>query len=138
MTKPIFNQKIRISKKLLASLPPIVADAIKTIQSDHDSIKSMNVSIYQDWYELYCDEGDQYTCIYGDEVKSLEMVSAHTIGASNVRYEIGAIIPLPVGTVLLTVWYLGKYHLQLTNIVPSSASVNPQIGAANLLPAFIS
>lgn len=114
------RQKIRISKKSLKAFDGAVANAILQLQGKHCTIKSFTYDTYPEGYQLYLAEGDRYTFVYGGKTMSIEMVAEHNFGykAENFLYGIGASIPMPVGTTILTVYYAGVkgYQLHVTNV----------------------
>lgn len=116
----MLGSKIRISKKSLKEFEGAVADAILKLQARHGTIKSFTYDNQPSGYQLYLAEGDRYTCIYGDKAMSIEMVAEHNFGyqAKGFSYEIGATIPIPAGTTILTVYYAGVkgYQLHITNV----------------------
>jgi hypothetical protein len=106
---------IRISKKLYNSLPDDVANALRGVVARHPNIKSLRIVNEPEGYKTYHGEGEEYTYYYDGQVMTLQMVSESTIGASGVRYEIGAQSPpLPAGTLVFRTWYAGVNGYQLT------------------------
>lgn len=107
--------KHRISQKLLTQLPAAVAGAIRDA-ADRHGIKSLTHVARPAGFAYIAGEGERITAVYRGEAMCVEMVAEHTVGASGVRHEIGARIPLPVGAVLVVVGYMSGYYLTLYTV----------------------
>ncbi len=117
---------IRISKKLLSTLPKIVADEIKRLADDY-GIKSLTYKHEAAPYRLYLGEGDRITLIRGEQVGSLEMVAEHNIGAAGVSHQIGDSFNVPVGTTIIRISYYAKFWMDVVNVGPYRLPEKPQI-----------
>lgn len=106
--------KHRISKKTLSQMPAPIAAKVKEL-GERFNLKSF--SYYQSSaLKVYHAEGSKYFYFYDGKELSVEMVSENTVGASGVRYEIGAEVLLPVGAVVIEVWYLGGFGMSISSV----------------------
>lgn len=108
------STKVRISKKLAREIPAEVYAAIVRM-ADHTEIKSFSYSA-KPTHKLYAGEGDRFCIIYMGEEMSVEMVSECNVGAANVRHEIGSVVPVPAGTVVIRVGYYSGYYMEVVNV----------------------
>lgn len=127
MNTTIATGRIRVSKKLLASLPVPIANQIQALQQRYHTIKTLRVSVYAPGYTQYLSEDSRYHYA-GFDPKSgqyvvssgIEMASEHNFQAATAtyRHEIGAGIPIPVGGFVFEVYYAGcdGYQLALINV----------------------
>lgn len=118
--------RLRISKKILAELPPIVAEKLSTIAKRY---RRATFDYYQipAGSSLYHEEGARYWYIYGDNVTYREMASEFTMGMSAGTHDaIGARVAFPAGTTIICVSYFSKYLVSLYNFceVPPALSTN--------------
>lgn len=107
--------KLRISKKVLKQLPVEIAEQIEALGKNYN-VKSFTLQNVAPGYKQYHSEGSKYTYIHGKNTMRVDMVSESTIGASNVHYEIGAEVALPVGTTVIEVWYYQTFGMAVTNV----------------------
>lgn len=108
------STKIRISKKLATEIPAEVYAAI-VAAADHTNIKSFSYE-QKPTHKIYAGEGERYTVIYMGQAMSVEMVAEHNLGAANVRHEIGSVVNVPAGTVVIRVGYYGRYYMDVVNV----------------------
>lgn len=103
---------IRISPKSIKALRTVneeLAAVVEFLCLDRP-IKSFQTEVQPAGYSLYLSEGYHYTAIYQDANKKwissgIEAVAAHNIGGAGMRHEIGAKIPMPQFSYLVTVFY---------------------------------
>lgn len=111
-------KRTRLSKKFYKDIDQsnaTLAQAMRRIQEEYPNIKSCTIVPQPAGYTVYHGEGERYVYVYNGQEMSLEMVSEASLGASNVRHEIGAAsAPLPGGSVVLRIWYAGIDGYQLT------------------------
>ena len=107
--------KHRISKKTLKSLPQEVAKQIEFLGKDY-GIKSFTFESVAPGYKQYHSEGSKYTYIHGQDTMRVNMVSEHSLGASNVHHEIGARVELPIGTTVIEIGYYSGFYMSVRNV----------------------
>lgn len=126
--------KYRIGKPGLAQFDgnPLVAETIRLLGTDYKissfttetraaNLKHMGIPAYG----LYLSEGSRFVVIYNGEVSSVATVSADTMGASGVSYDVGKTAPLPVGAVIVEVSYYARYWMTVTTVTdPALAAKN--------------
>lgn len=123
--------KVRISKKLLKELPEAVGHQLLTLEDRYRTIKSVTIELRPAPFKLWLAEDSRYwhaRAVDGEYVVSdgIQMVAEHNVGASGLRHEIGAEIPLQVGDFVFEVYYAGTagYQLAMINVVePQLAEV---------------
>lgn len=107
--------KYRISKVKLATMPKEVADQIERLGKEY-GIKSFTYESKPEGSKIYASEGSRFTFIYGKEVKSVEIVASHNVGAANVSYAINSKITPLVGTTVIEIWYYSGFGMKVVNI----------------------
>lgn len=115
MIHEISRTKTRISKKSYAAFPKEVSEAIRAIADDY-GMKSLTFIAVTPAYKWWVGEGERYTLIAGDVVRSAEVVAEHNIGAAGVVDGIGSKFQMPVGGWVLRVSYYTKYFLDVYNV----------------------
>ena len=110
--------KTRVNKVVLAALPPIVAQAVKS-----KNVPTITVHTVGPDYRFYCDEGGWYeTFIGGRRSGVVAIASMDTLCASNMHLMPGATFSMPVGAWLVEdVLFLGKKFLDVWNVVEEQA-----------------
>jgi len=113
MTK--MDTKHRISKRLLNSLPAQVAETLKAVAESY-GIGTFTYEAVPEGYKFYAGEGYRLYAVYGDDVRHMEMVAEHNLGASGVSHRIGAEFSLPLGSWLIEVSYYTRFWMRLYHI----------------------
>lgn len=107
--------KTRISQKALGAFPQTVSSAIRALADDYQ-IKSLTFITVDPAHSWWVGEGERYTLIYGEEIRSAEVVAEHNLGAAGVVHAIGTTFTAPVGAWVLRISYYGKFFLDAYNV----------------------
>ena len=107
--------KVRISKKLLSSLPADVANYVREWY-DNGYVKSVTISHENAPYCLYNGEGYRFFVHRDNRSMHMETVSSNTLGASNMNHDITGSTMIPADTIVVQVSYYCGYMMHIYKI----------------------
>ena len=108
----------KVTKSEIKGFPPQVQDKVFALMKRY---RTRNVSFEMEnpFWQLYLDEGVDYTFFYNDEERTIQMQAQHSLhaGGSRTGHRVGERMALPQGTWVVSFkLFLGKPFISVHHV----------------------